>query len=79
MLPTLAMQSDILLIDKSYRRGRGVQVGDIVAFASVVEPGERVMKRVVGLEGDFVMRNTPEKGSDVMLQVSFASILLLGK
>jgi len=69
MLPTLEMYLDGVLIDKSYRRGRKVEVGDVVAFASVVEPGERVLKRVVGMEGDFVMRNTPEKEADAMLQV----------
>ena len=52
MLPTLEVLGDIVLIDKRYRRGRGVVVGDVVSFDSVVQPGERVIKRVVGLEGD---------------------------
>ncbi|KAG4427078.1 hypothetical protein IFR05_017438, partial [Cadophora sp. M221] len=54
MLPTIEVVGDMVLIDKGYRRGRGVVVGDVVSFDSVVQPGERVIKRVVGMEGDFV-------------------------
>jgi len=46
-----------------------VRVGDVVAFLSVVEDGERVIKRVVGLEGDFVRLGEGDK----MLQVCFSS------
>lgn len=59
MLPTIEVVGDMVLIDKGYRRGRGVVVGDVVSFDSVVQPGERVIKRVVGMEGDFVGRDTP--------------------
>ena len=65
MLPTIEVVGDIVLIDKAYRRGRGVTVGDVVSFDSVVQPGERVIKRVLGLEGDFVGRDTPGLGRGV--------------
>jgi len=70
MLPTLEVVGDCVLISKSYRRGKGVKVGDIVAFNSVVDPDERVIKRVLGMEGDCVLRDTPGGGSDNMIQVS---------
>jgi len=40
-----------------------------VTFHSVVEPGESVIKRIIGLQGDYVMLNTPGSGSDTMIQV----------
>lgn len=69
MLPTLEVIGDYVLTNKSYRRGNGVKVGDVVAFQSVVHPGEKVIKRVVGMEGDYVMRDTPGSRSDCMIQV----------
>jgi len=44
-------------------------VGDIVSFDSVIEPDERVIKRVLGLEGDYVMIHTPGSGSSSMIQI----------
>ena len=55
MLPTLEVTNDWVLISRFYRRGRDVAVGDIVTFDSVAEPGE-VIKRVLGLEGDYVLK-----------------------
>jgi mitochondrial inner membrane protease subunit 1 len=70
MLPTFEVVGDWVLLSKYYRRGRGVKVGDMVSFDSVVDPEERVIKRILGLEGDFVLRNTPESGNSTMVQVS---------
>ncbi|POS86743.1 hypothetical protein EPUL_000791 [Erysiphe pulchra] len=70
MLPTLQVLGDNVLIARSYRRGRGIQVGDVVSFASVIKPGERVIKRVIGLPGDWVLRDTPLGSSkSMMIQV----------
>jgi hypothetical protein len=69
MLPTLEVVGDHVLIDRGYRRGDGIMVGDIVSFDSVVEPRERVIKRVLGLPGDYVLRGTPGE-SETMIQVS---------
>jgi inner membrane protease subunit 1 len=71
MLPTFEVIYDGIIISAWYRRGRGIQVGDIVQFDSVVKPGEKVIKRVIGLEGDYVMRDTPGSGSDQMFQVRY--------
>lgn len=45
-------------------------MGDIVTFDSVVEPGQKAFKRVLGLEGDCVMIGTPGSGDDQMIRVS---------
>jgi inner membrane protease subunit 1 len=54
MLPTLHVSHDHVLIDARYRRGRDIAVGDVVEFKHPVVPGEGVIKRVVGMPGDFV-------------------------
>ena len=73
MLPTISVLGDWVLISKLHRRGRDIKVGDIVAFNSVVDPDERVIKRVIGMEGDYVLRDTPDQDGDMpasMIQVS---------
>lgn len=71
MLPTISSCDDWLCISKYYRRGRGIEVGDLVSFQIPITVGESAVKRVIGLEGDFVLMNTPEK-SGAMIQVGVA-------
>lgn len=68
MLPTMQAFGDWVVISNKYRRGRGVQVGDVISFKHPVNMGEFAVKRVLALEGDFVLMNTPEK-SEAMIQV----------
>jgi mitochondrial inner membrane protease subunit 1 len=70
MLPTFEVVKDGVIVDRAYKRGRGVRVGDIVTFDSIAKPGEKVIKRVLGLQGDYVLIDTPGSGSDRMIQVS---------
>ena len=69
MLPTFNSFGDAVLISKYHRRGRGVNVGDLVSFAHPVDAEQRAIKRVLGMPGDFVCRDTPGT-SGKMLQVS---------
>jgi inner membrane protease subunit 1 len=80
MLPTFPIMGNVTIQSKRYRRGRGIEVGDIVAYYKPSEPGEKVIKRVIGLEGDYVLRNTPGSGSDQMIQViiALANFILYG-
>jgi inner membrane protease subunit 1 len=71
MLPTIEVMGDHVLISKQYRRGRGIKVGDIIGFDSVHMLDEVVIKRVLGMPGDYVMRDTPGSMSNAMLQVIF--------
>ena len=70
MLPTIAVAHDRVWIKKSYRRGKGIVVGDLVNIKHPMFPDEGAIKRVVGMPGDFIVRDTPdEHGSDMMIQV----------
>ena len=69
MLPTLGARGDLVYISKLSRRGKDVCVGDVVAVKHPMFPGTGAIKRVVGLSGDFVLRDTPGSASDVMIQV----------
>ena len=69
MLPTLNFAGDWVLVDKSFRWGNNVVVGDLVSFKTPIEPGKGAIKRVVGLPGDFVERDSPGKGRGMTLQV----------
>ncbi|PMD46193.1 signal peptidase-like protein I [Hyaloscypha variabilis F] len=77
MLPTFEVKGDSVIISRYYRRGRNVKVGDVVQFDSVVEPGEGVIKRVLGLQGDYVMRDTPGS-TDSMIQVPDGHCWVIG-
>ena len=69
MLPTLGATGDWVYISRLSRRGKDVCVGDMVAVKHPMFPGTGAIKRVVGLPGDFVLRDTPGSPSDVMIQV----------
>lgn len=83
MLPTFNSFGDAVLISKYYRRGRSIRVGDVVTYKHPLEPQTRGLKRVVGLAGDFVLRDTPGvgggEGGEKMLQVRAlnASLILV--
>lgn len=77
MLPNFEVMGDTVIVDRWYRRGRGIKVGDVVTFDSVVHPGEKVMKRILGMEGDYVLSHTPESGSDAMIQVRVTFLIYL--
>jgi hypothetical protein len=70
MLPTLNASGTSVVISKWYRRGRGIQVGDIVSYKHPIQGKLTTIKRVIGMPGDFVLRDTPGKGDGTMLQVS---------
>ncbi|KAI9698741.1 MAG: hypothetical protein M1836_003851 [Candelina mexicana] len=67
MLPTLAAYGDGVMISKFYRRGRGIEVGDIVSVKHPLFLGQGVIKRVLGMPGDFVLKDTPGKGEGIMV------------
>ena len=69
MLPTLYSTGDWLIMSKIYRKGRGIKIGDLVSFKHPLSEDTRAVKRVIGMPGDFVLRDTPGT-SDLMIQVS---------
>jgi mitochondrial inner membrane protease subunit 1 len=73
MLPTLEVAGERVWIDKRYRLGRGIEVGDIVAFQLPYDYGGKAGKRVVGMPGDYVLTGTPDSGNKEMAQVRWPS------
>lgn len=69
MLPTMSATGNSIIVSKLFRRGKGVQIGDVVSFDHPVDQGVQSVKRVVGLEGDWVCRDTPGVGEGMMIQV----------
>ncbi|MCJ1462601.1 hypothetical protein MMC07_001203 [Pseudocyphellaria aurata] len=87
-MPTLSVRGDSVLVAKHYRRGRGVRVGDVVQIKHPVPDGRGhgAIKRIVGMEGDFVLRGKPagvrgeeeEDEEPRMIQVPEGHCWLLG-
>ncbi|CCX12055.1 peptidase S24/S26A/S26B/S26C [Pyronema domesticum] len=78
MLPTINVSGDWIVISKFHSRGRGIIVGDLVSYAHPIDgPDVNVVKRVIGLEGDFVVKD-PSDGSGDMLQVPKGHIWTTG-
>ena len=72
MLPTINVEGDWVVISKLHARGRQVTVGDLVSFKHPHDGRDvGVIKRVIGLAGDFVVKD-PSDGSGDMLQVGFS-------
>lgn len=68
MLPLMPVK-DYIWISTQYRRGRNVCVGDVVSFHHPLEPSGAMCKRIIAMEGDFVLKDTPGSESDQMIQV----------
>lgn len=69
MLPTIAASGDGVYVSKLHRRGKGIKVGDMVNFKHPMFPELGAIKRVVGMPGDFVARDSPGTGTGLMIQV----------
>ncbi|GAB1314291.1 Mitochondrial inner membrane protease subunit 1 [Madurella fahalii] len=79
MLPTFQVLGEWLLVSKLHRFGRGVSVGDIVAYSIPIND-EVGVKRVLGLPGDYVLMDTPENatGTGSMIQVPQGHCWIVG-
>jgi inner membrane protease subunit 1 len=78
MLPTFEVLGEWLVVSKLQRFGRGVRVGDVVAYNIPIND-EVGVKRVLGLAGDYVLMDPPADegfgggggGGGGMIQVRF--------
>jgi inner membrane protease subunit 1 len=62
MVPTIPAHFDgrpYVLFSCLHRRGRGVKVGDVIAYTHPIFPNEVGCKRIIGMPGDFVSVVTP--------------------
>lgn len=59
MYPTLETNGQFLLGSMRYKYGKGIGVGDVIIFKNPLYLNDHVAKRVIGMPGDLVLRNTP--------------------
>ncbi|KAJ1329283.1 mitochondrial inner membrane protease subunit 1 [Microdochium nivale] len=84
MLPTFSTVDDWMFVNKSYRRGRNVAVGDCVVYVRPVENGGHAVKRVMGMPGDYVLVDSPnhlsssDRSTGSMIQVPKGHVFLVG-
>ena len=71
MLPTFEVLGEWLLVSRRHSYGRGVEVGDLVAYNIPINETVGV-KRILGLPGDYVLLDTPGSGSNAMIQVNLS-------
>lgn len=55
MLPTLAATNDYVHAIKTYKDGKGCQIGDCIVAAKPSDPDHRVCKRITGMPGDIIL------------------------
>ncbi len=70
MVPTSAVSGDIIYTSKRYARGNGIEFGDVIEFKHPMEPAAGIVKRVMGLPGDFVREDGGVGRGDRMIQVA---------
>ena len=81
MYPTMNGRGDYLLISRRCSHGKGIGVGDLVRFYHPSFGGMHAAKRVLGMPGDFVCKDSAysedagETGE--MIQVSLLQFLLV--
>lgn len=75
MLPFWEIWGNGAIVAHQYRRGRGIEVGDLVSF-KVPTSNNPAIKRVAGLSGDYVLVHSPDKGRDEMIQVCVVIFLM---
>lgn len=57
MLPTIPTKGSSSVWSPLYSGGRGIKIGDIVQARSPIHRGQMIGKRVVGMPGDYVLRD----------------------
>ncbi|MCJ1309715.1 hypothetical protein MMC25_003375 [Agyrium rufum] len=69
MLPTINVRKDYVLISRLHRRGRGIEVGDVVGALHPTFPGVEISKRVLGMPGDFIVTEAEGMPKGSMIQI----------
>lgn len=64
MVPTIPAKGSWILISSLHRRGRNIQVGDVITYTHPIFANKAGCKRVIGMPGDFVSVVTPGRLQD---------------
>ncbi|KAK2773727.1 hypothetical protein FQN53_003964 [Emmonsiellopsis sp. PD_33] len=82
MYPTIPFSKSWLIVSKFHKHGKNVQVGDIVVARNPRVLHQQVAKRVLGMPGDYVLKETPsgdykEKDAE-MIRVPEGHVWIVG-
>ncbi|KAF8425103.1 peptidase S24/S26A/S26B/S26C [Tirmania nivea] len=79
MLPTLSIEGTLVLHSKLHSRGRGCKAGDLVSAIHPMDSSVYVLKRIIGMPGDFVCVDPdPEGEGGRMIQIPEGHCWLAG-
>lgn len=73
MYPTIPDRANTLFVNRTYRDGRGIQIGDCVQIRSPLFRKQYSGKRVIGLPGDYILRSkngSPTPGGAPLLGIT---------
>lgn len=74
MLPTVQAHGDFCVVDKRFKNGNGIEMGDIIVARKPTQPDSWVCKRVTGMPGDVVLID-PSRKSIETLREEYADYL----
>ncbi|CCG83948.1 protein of unknown function [Taphrina deformans PYCC 5710] len=78
MLPTLNIAGDFCIVDKwRFNRGRNMKVGDLVVASKPGHPDTYILKRIIGMPGDIVLRDPLESRRE-FVKVPVGHIWIVG-
>lgn len=57
MYPTMPETISVNIISRRHKKGKNIRLGDVIIFDSPIFPRGSACKRVVGMPGDYVLRD----------------------
>lgn len=69
MLPTLQVNGDFCVVDKRFKNGNGIQMGDLVVARKPTQPNSWVCKRITGMPGDVVLIDPSYKSIESLNEI----------
>jgi len=60
MFPTVPTEDSYTIYSRRHRRGKNVRIGDLITFDSPIFKRQAACKRIIGMPGDYVLRDPPQ-------------------
>lgn len=61
MYPTIASGLSYTIYSRRHKRGRNIQIGDVILFENPIFLRGKACKRVIGMPGDYVVRDPSQR------------------
>ncbi|KAG0677327.1 hypothetical protein C6P40_002639 [Pichia californica] len=74
MLPTVQSNGDFCIVDKRYKNGNKIEMGDIIVARKPTQPDSWVCKRITGMPGDIIIID-PSRGHIEKMREKFNNII----